>query len=67
MPEVQDLYKNRIEMQSQKLARYEQVKRFTLLSGEFSQAGGELTPTLKLRRKQIVEKYASAIDAMYTA
>lgn len=66
LPEVLDLYRTRIEMQSQNLARFEQVQQFTLLPEPFTQAGGEITPTLKLRRKQIVEKYAAEIEAMYS-
>ena len=67
LPEVQELYRKRIDMQSQGLARFEQVQHFTLLPEPFTQAAGEITPTLKLRRKQIVEKYAAEIEAMYSA
>lgn len=47
------------------LARFEQLKKFTLLDKEFSIAEGELTPTLKVKRKVVVEKYADIIDQMY--
>jgi long-subunit acyl-CoA synthetase (AMP-forming) len=47
------------------LARYETIKRFTILPGEFSVEGGELTPTLKLKRKVVVERHAAEIDSMY--
>ena len=49
------------------LARYQTIKKFTILPNEFSVDGGELTPTLKLRRGVIVQKYRDAIDAMYPA
>ncbi len=49
------------------LARHEQIKRFTLLAQPFSMQNGELTPTLKLRRKVVMAHYAEAIDAMYRA
>ena len=55
----------RIEAQQAVLAAHERVKRFTLLPERFSQAGGEITPTLKNIRSTIVSKYADAIDAMY--
>tara|TARA_B100001094_G_scaffold332855_1_gene406887 strand:- start:4358 stop:6181 length:1824 start_codon:yes stop_codon:yes gene_type:complete len=47
------------------LARFEQVKKFTLLSKAFSIELGEITPTLKLRRKVIYQKYALQIASMY--
>ena len=48
-----------------KLARVEQVKKFTLVPGDWLPGGDELTPTMKLKRKPIGEKYAGAIEAMY--
>jgi long-subunit acyl-CoA synthetase (AMP-forming) len=47
------------------LSRPEQIKRFTLVEGDWLPGGDELTPTMKLKRRPIGEKYASAIDAMY--
>ena len=47
------------------LARYEQVKRFALLSRELSIDAGELTPTLKLKRRVVHERYRDVIDALY--
>jgi long-chain acyl-CoA synthetase len=47
------------------LARYEQVKRFALLPHDFSVAGGEMTPTLKIKRKVVTRKYAAEIEALY--
>jgi len=41
------------------------VKRFTLLDHPFTQDSGEMTPTMKLKRKVIAEKYRDLIDAMY--
>ncbi len=48
-----------------RVARFEQIRRFTVLPHEFSIAGGELTSTLKLRREHTAAKYASQINAMY--
>jgi long-chain acyl-CoA synthetase len=50
-----------------KLARVEQIKRFTLVQGDWLPGADELTPTMKLKRKPIAEKYAADIDAMYAA
>ena len=48
------------------LARVEQIKRFKVLPCDWPPAGDELTPTMKLKRKPINEKYAAEIDALYT-
>jgi len=63
--EIIDFYGKRIEEQSGELAGYEKIKAFTLLPNEFTQEGGELTPTMKIKRKVVVEKYQDIIDAMY--
>ena len=55
----------RIETLQQQLAHYEQVKRFTLLPHHFSMENGELTNTLKLKRRVINENYKAEIDKMY--
>ena len=47
------------------LAPFEQVKKFTLIKREFSQESGELTPTLKLKRRVILKNYADDIEKMY--
>jgi len=47
------------------LADYERIKAVTLLPTEFTVDGGELTPTLKVRRRFVEEKYRDAIDALY--
>ena len=43
-----------------------QVQKFAVIPGDFSEKGGELTATLKLKRKPTEEKYASYIEAMYS-
>jgi len=58
--------KERIDARQAELAQHERVKKFTLLHERFSQMGGELTPTLKNIRAAIAEKYAHAIEAMYS-
>jgi long-subunit acyl-CoA synthetase (AMP-forming) len=48
-----------------KLARVEQIKKFTLVEGDWLPGGDELTPTMKLKRKPIDAKYRDAIEEMY--
>ena len=47
------------------LSRPEQVKSYTIIDGDWPPGGDELTPTMKLKRRPIVEKYADVIEAMY--
>jgi long-chain acyl-CoA synthetase len=54
-----------IEKVNGHLARYETIKRFKLLPAQFSVDGGELTPTLKLKRKVVAQKYAKEIDELF--
>ncbi|MGE6759917.1 AMP-dependent synthetase/ligase [Corallococcus interemptor] len=49
-----------------KLSRFETIKRFRVLPGEFSIDGGELTPSMKMRRTVVEQKYADVIDALYS-
>ncbi len=56
-----------VDAANAKLARVEQIKRFEIVSGDWLPGGEELTPTMKLKRKPIAEKYADAIEAMYAA
>jgi len=55
-----------VDAANEQLARVEQIKRFKLLPDEWQPAGDELTPTMKLKRKPIAEKYASEIEALYS-
>jgi long-chain acyl-CoA synthetase len=54
-----------VDAANEKLARVEQIKRFTIVEGDWLPGGDELTPTMKLKRKPIAEKYDAAIEAMY--
>ena len=62
---IHDMMHERIETLQQQLAHYEQVKRFTLVAHHFSMENGELTNTLKLKRRVINENYKAEIDKMY--
>jgi long-subunit acyl-CoA synthetase (AMP-forming) len=52
---------------NERLARVEQIKKFTLIDGEWAPGGDELTPTMKLRRRPISAKYVAEIEALYSA
>jgi long-chain acyl-CoA synthetase len=66
-PHLLELYARRIEARCRDFADCEKIKKFQLLPQEFSQDRGELTPTLKLKRKVIEKKYAAIIEEMYGA
>ena len=55
-----------VEAANEQLARVEQIKRFKLLDDEWEPGGDELTPTMKLKRKPIHEKYEDEIEALYS-
>ncbi len=63
--EVVEMFEKRVQGLQNELARFEQVKKFKLLPKSFSMDEGELTPTQKLRRKVIDERYKEEIEEMY--
>jgi long-chain acyl-CoA synthetase len=64
-PAVQSEIEAHVEKINQKFARVEQVKKIRILPQDLSQAGGELTPTLKVKRAVVASKYEGEIDALY--
>ena len=64
-PQIYAMMEERIETLQQQLASYEKIKRFTLLPKPFTMERGELTNTLKIRRKVLAKNYAAEIDLMY--
>ncbi len=64
-PRVKALYEGIVGELNRKLARFEQLKCVLLVPDEFSIATGELTPSMKLKRRVVEERYRSQIDAMY--
>ncbi len=59
------MFEKRVNELHHGLAKFEQVKRFKLLPKAFSMDDGELTPTQKLRRKVINDRYQDEIEEMY--
>jgi long-chain acyl-CoA synthetase len=64
-PAIRAAVQKQVDAVNETLARVEQIKKFTILPQPFSVAGGELTPTMKLKRKVIAQRYEAQIDAMY--
>jgi long-chain acyl-CoA synthetase len=64
-PEVVAAVQAAIDAANGQLARVEQIKKFTIVAGDWLPGGDELTPTMKLKRRPIAAKYATAIEAMY--
>jgi long-chain acyl-CoA synthetase len=64
-PSVHAHYEKIVDAKMASFSRYERVRKFTLVPDEFSQEAGELTPTLKLKRRVLLAKYAAIIDRMY--
>lgn len=63
--DVMTLIQNELDQQCVGFSRYEKIKKFTLLGRELTQEYGELTPTLKPKRKVVKDKYGDLIQAMY--
>jgi long-chain acyl-CoA synthetase len=64
-PDIQQLVENAIAEVNAQLARVEQIKKWIVLERDFAQEHEEMTPTMKVRRKAIVEKYSDVIEDMY--
>ncbi len=63
--QVREAVQAGIDEANSHLSRVEQIKKFTVVEGDWLPGGEELTPTMKLKRKPIAEKYRDAIEAMY--
>ena len=64
-PEVKASIEAHVEEINKKFARVEQVKKIEILPRDFTQEGGELTPSMKVKRNVVADKYSGAIDALY--
>jgi long-chain acyl-CoA synthetase len=64
-PELRGEIAAAIEEANRAVSRAEQIRKFQILAGDFTEEGGELTPTLKVRRSVVTRKYADDIAALY--
>jgi long-chain acyl-CoA synthetase len=64
-PAILELIDREIQIKNQDLARIEQIKKFTILEGQFRQERDELTPTMKVKRRVVEQRYKDKIAAMY--
>ena len=65
-PKVHELIRSELDRANAKYASAEQVKRFFILDHDLSQETGELTPTLKVKRNVVNEKYADLFEGLYS-
>ncbi len=65
-PKMVEAVQQGVDAANEKLARVEQIKKFTIVRGDWLPGGDELTPTMKLKRKPIAAKYEAEIEAMYS-
>ncbi|MCS7079837.1 MAG: long-chain fatty acid--CoA ligase [Chloracidobacterium sp.] len=65
-PHILDFYRKEVERLTSHLAQWEKIKNIALLENELTIEGGELTPTLKVKRRVVDEKYKAEIDAIYS-
>ena len=64
-PQVRTLLEGRVERVNQRLAPYETIKKFVIAREDFTEASNELTPTLKVKRQVVTQKYQAELDALY--
>jgi long-chain acyl-CoA synthetase len=64
-PAIVERVRRTVDGINEKLASYAKVKRFAVLAADFTVEGGELTPTLKVKRKVVSQNYADLIESLY--
>lgn len=64
-PAVRELIERHVREKNERLSTFETIKRFAVIDGDFSVEGGELTPTLKMRRDFACQKYRDVLEALY--
>ena len=62
-----ELFEKALDRVNSQLASYETIKKFVILPGEFSIDSGELTPSLKVKRKYVSGKFSAELDSMYSS
>jgi long-chain acyl-CoA synthetase len=65
-PEIEAVIRRGVDEANEKLAKFETIKKYIVLPREFSQQEGEITPTLKVKRRVIAERYRDLIESLYT-
>jgi long-chain acyl-CoA synthetase len=65
LPEVQEEIKVAVESANESVARVEQIKKWVVVGDEWTPESGEVTPSLKLKRHVVMEKYADEIENLY--
>ncbi|HEX2435394.1 MAG TPA: long-chain fatty acid--CoA ligase, partial [Solirubrobacterales bacterium] len=64
-PKLRQMISDHVDEVNSKFARVEQVKKFRILPQDFAQETGELTPTMKVKRAVVADKYTNEIDELY--
>lgn len=64
-PEIVEKFNKEVENANESLAQYEKIKKFKVVEGPWTVDGGDMTPTLKLKRKNLMKKYASEVESIY--
>jgi long-chain acyl-CoA synthetase len=64
-PQVVEMVKGIVDEKNKGLASFESIKKFAIIPQDFTQETGELTPTLKVKRKVVTDKYRSILDGFY--
>ena len=64
-PQIRTLLEGRVERVNQRLAPYESIKKFVIAREDFTEASNELTPTLKVKRQVVAQKYQAELDQLY--
>lgn len=65
LEKVKEFYREKMDEIQKGLSGFEKVKKFTLMPAEFEVNSGEITPTLKVKRNVVLQKYAAIVDKMY--
>ena len=64
---IKEFYREKIDEIQKGLSGFEKVKKFVLMPAEFEINSGEITPTLKVKRNVVLQKYSKLVDKMYTS
>jgi long-chain acyl-CoA synthetase len=64
-PHIRQLLEGRVAQINQRLASYETIKKFIIAPTDFSQEDGQLTPTLKVKRQAVIQKYQTQLEQLY--